>query len=394
MLRIPTFFPLLSGTALAGLVDGVLTASVPLLALTVTDDPALIAGLGTAQLLPYLLFGLFAGTAADRLGKRRLLAGSAAVRVAMLVMLIYAVAFDHLGLVVLYATMFVVGAAELLFDVAAQSFLPELVRSNSITPANSWLTSSEYVTARLAGPLLGGALIAASLVAPFVVAVVALSGVLCLSLLLPRGAPVIARADRQMMLHDIREGLGWLFRHRVLRTVAVLSVVLNFLVSAWYSVLVLLALREIGTGDTGFGVLLAIGGVGGLLGSVATPLLERRVGAGWLLPGAVVLTGLTQGLLGLAASAGVAALLLASYTAFDAVWTILSTSLRQELVPPHLLGRVNAAYRTLGRGASPLGALAGGLLVSAAGVRAPFLVGAPMLVAAGLVARPVECSAG
>jgi predicted MFS family arabinose efflux permease len=151
-------------------------------------------------------------------------------------------------------------------------------------------------------------------------------------------------------------------------------------------VLVLFALRELGTGETGYGVLLAAGGVGGVLGSLATPVLRRRVGAGLLLPATVVLVGVCQALIAVAPGVAVAGLLLAAYTAVDAVWSILSTSLRQELVPTELLGRVNAAYRTLGRGASPLGALAGGVLVAGAGVRAPFLVGAPILVLAGLAA--------
>jgi MFS family permease len=152
---------------------------------------------------------------------------------------------------------------------------------------------------------------------------------------------------------------------------------------------VLFAQDELGLGSVGYGLLLTGHGVGGVIGALVAARLGRRAGTAALLVAAVLVRAGTQLGLGVVANAWLGGALLAAAGVTGAVFSVVGVSLRQAVVPDHLMGRVVSAFRTLAYGAVPLGAVLGGVVGRIFGVRAPFLVGAVVLAATGLLALPV-----
>ena len=187
--------------------------------------------------------------------------------------------------------------------------------------------------------------------------------------------------------------MRWLARHRLLRVVAVLLGIYNFANQMGQAVLVLLATETLHVSARGFGLLLAASAVGSVVGGLVNPVLSRRLG---LLPAlvlpAVAFAAAFVGL-GFAPDAVVAAALLALQGFFVTLWNIVTVSLRQRTVPAHLLGRVNSVYRMLGWGLMPAGALAGGFVAHAAGLRAPYIVAGLLCALSSGVALPLLLAA-
>jgi MFS family permease len=147
------------------------------------------------------------------------------------------------------------------------------------------------------------------------------------------------------------------------------------------------------TGTRGYGLLLAATAVGSVVGGLMSPLVTGRLGilASLIVAGAAdaaVFAGL-----GLAPDPAVAALMLAGQGVAVTMWNVVTVSLRQRVVPAHLLGRVNSVYRMLGWGLMPMGALAGGFVAHAAGLRAPYIVGGLLCGLSLLAATPLLLAA-
>jgi predicted MFS family arabinose efflux permease len=147
----------------------------------------------------------------------------------------------------------------------------------------------------------------------------------------------------------------------------------------WFSILVLYSLEILHVGSLGYGLLILAGGVGGVAGA----LLASRVATPAGLAGALVAAAATQLVLGVTSSAAVAAGMLALSGGAFGLWSVLATSLRQELTPDRMLGRTSSVYLVLGLGGIAVGGLVGGFVADAFGIRAPFLVGVPLLLATG-----------
>ena len=193
---------------------------------------------------------------------------------------------------------------------------------------------------------------------------------------------------------QIAEGLRWLARHRLLRVVAVLLGVYSFANQMGQATLVLLATQTLHVSSRGYGFLLAATAAGSLLGGLVNPPLTRKLG---LLPSMIIGGGIDAVVfvgIGLAPGPAVAAVLLAVQGFSVTMWNVVTVSLRQRIVPPHLLGRVNSVYRMLGWGLMPLGALAGGFVAHAVGLRAPYIVAGLLCLLSILVALPFLLAAG
>jgi len=149
-------------SALSNLADGVFQVALPLLAVTLTKSPALVAGVALAQRLPWLVMALPAGALADRLDRRRTMVRVDALRVIVMGALAAAVGLDAASMPVLYAAAVVLGVGETLFDTAAQSILPSLVDRSQLSAANGRLQAVELTANQFVGPPLGGVLAAAA----------------------------------------------------------------------------------------------------------------------------------------------------------------------------------------------------------------------------------------
>ncbi len=192
------------------------------------------------------------------------------------------------------------------------------------------------------------------------------------------------------MRRDVADGFGFFVRTRVLRLLAGLVACFAFCQSVVFGPLVLFALNQLGLSDAGYGLLLAATAVGNVAGGVWAGRLDRRFGPQVLLPAAGLLAAAGYAVCGTADGWLLAALALAVEAVAVAVGNVASLALRQRVIPNELLGRVGNVFRFFIFGAIPVGALVGGILVEAVGLRAPFAVAAGLQVlVVALLAPPL-----
>ncbi len=346
------------------------------MAVSLTTSPALIAGVAIAGRLPWLVFVLIAGALADRLDRRITMRNVQLLRVAVVGLMVGLALAGQLSLPVLYVAAFVLGVGETLFDTAAQSIMPNIVTREQLSLANGRLYAIEMIMNQFVGPPLGGLLMAVSVP-------LALTGSVLGYLLAAIGLAVMVGsfraapdAPRASMLADIREGLGYLLHHRVLRALAVMVAVDNLITSAVLAVFVLFALDSVHMDLDGFGYGVLMTGIaaGAIVGAISEPALERRLGRSNVLFLTVIGTSASMLVPALTGNPVAVFVALAIAGVMMMWWNVVTVSLRQRITPDHLLGRVNASYRLFAWGAMPIGALLGGLIAEAFGIVSVFVV--------------------
>ncbi len=383
------FRVLWSANALSNLADGIAFVSMPLLAASVTDDPRLVAGLATLYALVRLLVALPIGVWVDRVDRRTLIVAANVLRGCALLGLALAIQLGFSSLMVLYAAMAVVATLESAADNAASAMLPSLVDRERLDSANGRVAAAQLVADEFAGPPLGGLLFALAAAAPVCAmgGLWAVAGLVALALPIRRlSRPgVDARDARRSVSVEVREGIAWLARNRVVGGLALIGALASVGYMLPFSILVLFAEERLGLDSTGYGLLLAASALGGLLGSFLAARLRAWLGYRWVIVASLALGALTLGGLCLTTNPIVAGVLLALYILHATVWNICSQSLRQRLIPDELLGRVGASTRVLGLLGLAIGATMGGLL-GVVDLAIPVAAGAGMFVVCSLVA--------
>jgi MFS family permease len=396
------YWKLWSASVISNLGDGTSVIAYPWLASLLTRNPGLIAGLGVAQRLPWLLFTLPAGAITDRSDRRTLMVSMNAIRCVVSLVVALGVVQGWMSIPLLYLAVLVLGFAEVLYDNSAQTILPSVVPKERLERANGNLWGAELVTNQFLGPPLGGFLIAVAVSLPFFLdgATFALSAVLIIAI----SGSFRARAtdggeaevaDRPSMRREIADGVRWLWRHRLLRALAVILGLMNGLTALAAATYVLFVQEILGLSAAAFGVLMTAAAIGGVVGSQVAPMVSRRLGPGPSLYLTIAAGVVTCGVTGITSSPVVVGVMSATFMFSAVLWNVITVSLRQTIIPDELLGRVNSVYRFFGWGMMPVGALLGGLLVTAmepaAGrewaLRSPWLVAgavyALVLVGAG-----------
>jgi MFS family permease len=369
--------------------DGAFVAALPLLAVTITRDPRLVSVVTAATYLPWLLLSLPAGAVVDRHDRATLMWRAQTVQAAVVAVLAILIVAHRADIAVLAAGGLLLGSAEVIFSNAAQSVLPALVPAELLPKANGSQQVSLTVGESFLGPPAGSLLFAAVAALPFGLDAASFAGSAALLARLPKTRPAPESTTRSKVRAQIAEGLRWLARHRLLRVVAVLLGIYNFANQMGQAILVLLATQTLHVSARGYGLLLAASAVGSVIGGVVNPVLTRRLG---LLPSLVLPAVIDAAAfvgIGLAPSPVVVAALLAVQGFSVTMWNVVTVSLRQRIVPGPILGRVNSVYRMLGWGLMPLGALAGGFVAHAAGLRAPYVVAGLLCALSTLVALPL-----
>ena len=372
--------------------NGIRLAAFPLLAAQLTRAPAAVAAVTAVQGLPWLLFGPGAGVIADRVDRRRLMVTVDIARVALVAGLSAAVLTHSAGLVLIYGTAFLTGTGAALRSAAAVTCVPRLVDPADLDRANGRMITGQIVGNELAGPAAGGWLFGLTAALPFAVSVGTLGIAVLLLLTLPG---VFAPPPRQLgtgtgrsrlssVGRDLGEGLRWMWRHSAIREVTIMAGVAAAMDAAWISVLVLYVVKILHQRPGGYGLLLAIAAVGGIVAGGGGAALTRRIGSWRSLLIAGLMMAATQAGLGLTSNVIVAAILLLLSSAAWALCNMIVVTMLQREVPDALLGRVSSVFGTIAQGAEALGAIAGGLLAAAAGVRAPMLAGAVPIAAVTL----------
>ncbi len=352
--------------------------ALPLVAILALHASTFEVGLLTAfETAAFLIVGLPAGAWVDRMRMRWVLVVNDLVRALALGSIPLAQLLGVLSIGQLFAVALITGISTVFFDVAYQSYLPDLVDRTALVEGNAKLQASESVS-QIAGPSAGGWLIAA-MTAPYAVLVDALSflwsatWVASIATRPPKREPRPGRRLRR----DIGEGLRFVLGHRLLRSIAMCTGSSNLFSSMGMAVIYVLLAGRLHVSAGVIGLITSTSAIGGLLGSLLAGRIARRLGQGptiWL---SVAIGGPTAFVAPFVEHDWTLALLALAQLVWwgsAVVYNITQVSFRQGLCPPELLGRMNATMRFLVWGTMPLGALLGGALGSAIGVRGTLLV--------------------
>ena len=374
---------LFSAGALTNLGDGVISLALPWLATLMTRDPVAISAVAAAGRLPWLFFALPAGVIIDRADRRKLIARADLLRAAIVtaIMVLALGSPQPAAVWVLAGLAFLLGSAEVLRDNAAQTILPAIVAPQDLETANGQMWSAEQLTGQFIGPPLAGLLIGTGIALPF--------GLDAAALVLAAGLVWLITMPPQMRVSSrfwpaLVEGIRWMRDDKPLLRLAVVLGLVNFFYMMATTITVLFAQEVLGLSAAGHGVLLSVAAIGAVVGSLGAPAIVARIGAQASLLAALAIWGITYAVIGLSSNAAVVAIALFTLMAGSMLWNVITVSWRQRRIPPALLGRVNSIYRFFGWGSMPLGALAGGLIVSLAetevgremALRSPFLIAA------------------
>ncbi|MEV4808146.1 MFS transporter [Nonomuraea sp. NPDC049421] len=375
---------LLLGQTTSQLGAQVSAVAIPLLAVVTLHASPLQLGLVTASgTVAFALIGLPAGAWLDRVRRRPVLVAADLVRAALLVTIPVAALLGTLSIAQLVLVSLLTGVARVFFDVGYQSYLPS-VAGPDLLKGNA---AMETIRAggQLAGPGLGGwatTLVGAANVVLVQAAafVVSAGSLLAIAVREPAVPPPGAGSG---MAGQIREGLAFVARTRVLRALLVTSAAGNLSFGVASAAGFVFMVRTLGLPPAALGAVLALGSVTVMLGAALTPLLARRYGSARIVWLCLAVTG-PAGLLTPLATPGWGVALLVLGTAAgelgQIVYAITSVTLRQRLCPDRLLGRVNATMRCFVTGIFPAGALLGGVLAEAAGVRAALWTAAVIIL--------------
>ena len=379
------YWRLFSAHAISNLGDGLAAIAYPWLASAVTRSPFLIALVAVASRLPWLIFTLPAGVITDRFNRGKIIVAMDIARGSLALLVAIVVTLESESLpklnevasltdletnwtlyLVLVITALLFGFAEVLRDNSAQTLLPSVVEKEKLESANGKLWSVEYVTNSFVGPPLGSFLLGIAIFLPFYIdsASFFISAALIATLV-----PSLKKIDTEKKSEklnfraEIKEGFTWLWSHELLRPMALILGALNAIGALTAAVFILFAQEILETSVFIFAVLGTAGAVGGSLGGILGPKISKKLGSGpslylTLLSGPIIAL-----IIGLSSSWHLFYLLTALATVFAVLWNVITVSLRQSIIPSHLLGRVNSVYRFFAWGSLPIGTLLGGALV-------------------------------
>ncbi|MBX7464643.1 MFS transporter [Streptomyces sp. NPDC059095] len=374
LLRMRDFRLLLAGAAAGQAGAQVTLVALPLVAVLELKAPAFQVGLLTAaETAAFLLIGLPAGAWVDRMRKLSLMIRADVVRSLAMASIPLAAIADVLTMVQLYAVALVVGVATVFFDVAHQSYLPQLLPREHLVAGNGALETVRS-SAQVAGPGLGGGLV--QLVGAHLAIVAdaigyAISALFLLAIRRPESKP--EPVPGASLRKEVGEGLRFVLGHPLLRVIAGTTGLGNFFTAMLMATQTVFLVRVLDLPPAAVGAMLSASAVGGLAGALCAGRLAGRFGQARVIWLSALVTGPFALLWPLSAAGAAAALFaVASGVVFfgAVVYNVAQVSFRQTLCPPRLLGRMNATLRFLMWGTLPLGALAGGAVADAYGARA------------------------
>ncbi len=377
------YHKLFISTTVSNIGDGMSLIAYPWLASALTRNPLLIAGVALVQRLPWLVFTLPAGVITDRVDRKKAMALADFTRFGLTLIVALAVlgrqsslpgvdevekvtgTSTGLYLVLLFATL-LLGTAEVLRDNCGQTFMPSIVEPDQLEKANGRMWSAEFIANTFLGPPLGSLLLIAAFSLPFFVdaASFLVAAVLVWSI------PGNFRAERPddhvqaPWKTELAEGFRWLWSHDLLRSMAIILGLMNLASALSGGVLVLFAQEILNIGPLVFTIMGFGFAAGGVIGSNLAPWLSKRLGSGTCLAMTLGSSAATAFVVGLSSWWPVVMLAFGIGTSLGSTWNVITVSLRQTIIPPHLLGRVNSVYRFFAWGMMPLGAALGGITVT------------------------------
>src|ERR1700722_13269244 len=385
--RLPSTFNRLAWSNLAAQsAEQVALAAAPIVAVLLLGVGEGRTGLlQTALTLPFILFAIPAGLLADRISRRRLMAGAEALRAAALLGILILIGLDWLTLPLLALLGFVAVCGTVAYSVAAPALVPSLVTPRLLPAANARIELARTM-AFASGPALGGVLVGWLGAAPAFGAAAALS-IVAVVLLSGIYEPARQPAAQRHPLQDIREGAAFVLHHPLLRPVFITQFIFNTASFLLLAVFVPYAVRRLGLSATGVGTALSMYGVGMVVGALVATRVMRRLPFGTVI-GLGPVTGFAAAavlaLTTVVPSPALAGLGFFLLGAGPILWVSRPPTLRQSVPPPRLLGRVSA-INIMSYGARPVGAALGAVVGGFYGAEACLYLAVVIFAAQALV---------
>jgi MFS family permease len=381
LLRQPEFLKLWAAQSISQIGDQITYLALPLVAVLTLDASAALMGfLVAAELMPHLLFSLFAGVWIERSRRRRrLMIVADLARALLLASVPLAAAFDVLSFPQLYVVAFAAGTFAVLFDISWPTLFIAVVPRRDVVDANSKMSLSRALSF-VVGPSAAGFLVQA-LTAPVTLLVDAcsfLGSALFLTRLRAQEPPV--EEDGNGVLASLRDGLRFVLRDELIRSDLACAATVNLFNFVFHAIFVLYATRELGVAPGTLGLALGAGAVGGILGALIAPRLERLIGIGRsvvigsvLFPAPLILVPIATG------SELQLGLMLGSAEFLSAVGVMIfdvsAASMAYLRTPDRIRARAAGTFRFVNYGIRPIGALLGGALGTALGLQTTLWIG-------------------
>lgn len=371
-----------SGQAISSIGSQLSQFALPLFVLALTRSPVWAGVAGGLRSMPYLFLSLPAGALADRWNRKAIMLVCDSVRAVCLASIPIAAFTGTLTLFQLCLVALLEGTCFVFFNVAAVACLPRVVAKEQLKVAASLQEVTDNTSYTL-GPFLGGILFAIARALPFLVDAVSYI-VSVVSLLFIKAAFQEPRAEAPRNLWaEIREGLLWLWRHPVLRFVALLSGIGMF-IDFGTVLLVIVIATGFHAGPAAIGLIYGIAGVGGIVGALLAAPMQRWFSFGQLMMGTNWFWALLLPLYLVAHNTLALGAITALTFTLGSVGTVATFSFRLTHVPDALQGRVNSGFRLVAYLGPPLGSVLTGALLQALGVAPTVLVYTALLVVASL----------
>jgi MFS family permease len=360
--------------------DGMVHAAAPLLTLTLTNDERLIAGVSFCAAIPWLVLSLPAGVYIDRFDRRKLMIAANVIRAVLFGLIAFSAATGTLSIWIFMAILIGVGCCEVIFDMSAQAFLPQIVPDHLLEKANGRLSSLELITNTFIGLPLGAWAFVLAIGVPFGVnaASFALAALLVASIRIPSAKTPKANSEelRNSFKADLTEGLQWLWSNKLIRTLAIMLGIANMTAMFGEAIFVKYAAVELGVTGRAYGFLLALTAIGSILGGLLGDKIAKRFGIAQSIVYSYFVFGFVGIIYFFMPNIWAVAIAASFMGLAGTTWNVVTVSLRQRVIPTELFGRVNSVYRFIGTGSIGIGALIGGQIAYSTNLRMPFLVAA------------------
>jgi MFS family permease len=343
--------------------------AIPLLVFQLTHSAVKLGIATAATFLPYLLFGLVLGAWMDRVDRKRAMIALDCINTVVVLSIPLVAQFGHLTVWWIYAVTFIQSTVFIAFQAGEFAAIPSLVSTDDLVTANGRIQAT-YSAAQVAGPLLAGALLSffplvwvmAFDAGSFAISAVSLA-------LVRRSFNVTTDEPKQAttILHDVGEGLRYVLSHPVLRNISIMMALINFVGATTYAQLVLFATERLDASKFQIGILFAAGSAGVVVTGLLAGRLRKRFSFTALAMTSLMLMGGCTIVFAGMEWFWAALPFWAAAGGLGILFNINTGSLRQAIVPNHLLSRVLSIAAVLAWSAIPAGALLGGWVVSATG---------------------------
>ncbi|KYD08449.1 MFS transporter [Saccharococcus caldoxylosilyticus] len=360
------FYHLLIAVSFSTFGDGLTLLAMPWLASTITSNTFFVSLVSASMTLPWLLFSLYIGALIDYYPKKKLMILAAIIRIIVLIVLNVSILFKIISIPLLILAAFLIGITKVVFDSTAQTLVPSIVSKDILEKANGYIMTSRLTMSDVVGRSIGGILISFGIFIPFALDIISLLATIPFLFLLKTTASLKSHALNKKSKLDILEGVKFVWKNQLLLTLALMGIGITLMFTSTLAIQVFYVKEILKLDSSGFGLLIAVGTIGSIIGSQSISLLKNKFGFNATILTSLLMMGFTLGSVGLTSNPFIVGILYFIASFFIVTFNICNLSLRQRIIPDNKLGRVSGVFQLLSWGMSPLGMLLGGGIVNLA----------------------------